>query len=397
MELTTIPFQVQLPAEVPFAFTVEQLAQHFTDLVDQRKRRGVRYPLAVLLTIAVLGKLAGQSRLEALADWAKQRAAQLARLFGLPRARMPHQSTWSRVLGGIDVGALEARVAHFFRTAVREAEVPAPGSIVLALDGKTLRGTIGAGSTRGVHLLAAYLPERGVVLAQLAVDRKENEIVVAPLVLAGLNLTGVVVTGDAMQAQRALSMQVIAQQGDYLWFVKENQPTLLASIQDALAPLVVAEGWPVPPQDRRTRTQTECGHGRLEQRTITVTQDLAGYHDWPYLKQAFRLVRRVWKPDGTSSEEVRYGITSLPRTLADAGRVMTIARQEWGIENGLHYRRDVTLHEDAGRLRRGNAPQAWAALNNAVIGVVLLTGATNLAAAQRAFDFPFDCFLAHLD
>jgi predicted transposase YbfD/YdcC len=397
MELTTPPFRVQLPDEVPFAFHLEQLAQQFVDIVDQRKRRGIRYPLPVLLTIAVLGKLAGQSRLEALADWAKQRAPQLAQLFGLPRAHMPHQSTWSRIFGAIDVAALEARVAHFFRTAVRQADVLPRGSTVLVLDGKTVRGTIPTGSSQGLHLLAAYLPQAGVVLAQAAVACKENEIVVAPSVLAELDLTGIVATGDAMHAQRTLSVQVVEQQhGDYLWFVKENQPSLLASIQDALKPLVVAEGWPVPPQDIRTHSQIERGHGRLEERSITITQDLAGYHDWPYLQQAFRLVRRVYKPNGSVSEEERYGITSLPRHLADAERVMTIARQEWGIENGLHYRRDVTLDEDAGRLRRGNAPHAWAILNNAVIGVVLLTKATNLAAAQRAFDFPFDCFLARL-
>lgn len=397
MELSTIPFRIQLPDEVPFAFMLEQLAAEFVDLVDQRKPQGLRYPLPVLLTIAVLGKLAGQSRLEALADWAKQRAAQLAQLFGLKRPCMPHQSTWSRVLSTLDVEAFDARVTHFFRQAIRQAEVPERGSSVLALDGKTVRGTIPPGSSQGLHLLAAYLPERGVVVAQLAVDRKENEIVVAPQVLAGLDLTGLVVTGDAMHAQRALSIQVVEQQhGDYLWFVKENQPTLLAYIQDALEPLVVAEGWPVPAQDIRSVTQTERGHGRIEERTITVTQDLAGYHDWPYLQQAFRLQRRVFKPDGTMTEEVRYGITSLERSLADAQRVMAIARQEWGIENGLHYRRDVTLDEDAGRFRRGNGPRAWAILNNAVIGLVLLTKAVNLAAAQRAFDFPFDCFLARL-
>jgi predicted transposase YbfD/YdcC len=312
---------------------------------------------------------------------------------------MPHQTTWSRILAtAVDVSALEGLLARFFQAMQRRAEVPARGSIVLAIDGKTVRGTIPTGSTQGLHLMAAYLPEQGVVLAQLAVDTKTNEIVAAPKVLAQLELTGIVVTGDAMQAQRELSIQVVQQGGDYVWFVKENQPSLLADIQQALLPLAIAKGWSAPAQDWPvTVREMEKGHGRIEERIVTSSSILAGYHDWPSVEQVFRITRRVWNEQtGEWDEEERYGITSLPARVADTRRLGKIARQEWGIENGLHYRRDVTLHEDAGRLRRGEGPQVLAALNNAVIGIVLQSGHSNLAAAQRAFDFPFDRFLARL-
>jgi predicted transposase YbfD/YdcC len=399
VQTTTIPFELQLPADVPFAFPITQLARILATLVDRRARRGRRYPLAPLVTIAVLAKLAGQSRLEPLADWARQRAPQLAQLFGLARLTMPHQTTWSRILAqAVDVRALEGVLARFFQALQRQAALPSRGSIVLVIDGKTVRGTIPAGSTQGLHLMAAYLPAQGVVLAQLAVDTKTNEIVAAPKVLAQLDLSGIVVTGDAMQAQRELSIQVVQQGGDFLWFVKENQPSLLADIQQALLPLAVAKGWSAPPQDWPVTTrEMEKGHGRLEERIVTSSSILAGYHDWPYLQQVFRITRRVWNDIKQEwDEEERYGITSLPSSVADTRRLAEIARQEWGIENGLHYRRDVTLHEDAGQLRRGDGPQVLAALNNAVIGIVLQAGHSNLAAAQRAFDFPFDCFLARL-
>jgi hypothetical protein len=108
MHTTTILFAVQLPAEVPFAFPLTQLARLLTTLVDRRARRGVRYPLAPLLTIAVVAKLAGQSRLEPLADWARQPAPELARVYGLNRLSMPHQTTWSRILAkAVDMNALE--------------------------------------------------------------------------------------------------------------------------------------------------------------------------------------------------------------------------------------------------------------------------------------------------
>lgn len=394
MDSTTIPFTIQLPAEMPFAFSVQALLDQLQTLTDKRKPRGVRYSLAVLLLIAVLARLAGQSRLEPMADWARLRAADLAALLGLPRTTMPHQSTWSRVFGhGVDVGELEQVLSQFFRAQQATAEVPARGSIVLAIDGKARRGTIPAGQTRGVHLLAAYLPGSGVTLAQVAVDRKENEIVAAPGLLKQLDLTGMVVTGDAMHAQRALSIQIVEAQSDYCWFVKENQPDLYTQLELLFTAPPIAKGWSDPATDFTVARQIEKGHGRLEERIITVSRLLKEYSDWPYLDQVFRLERRVFA-DGQTTTEVRYGITSLPPAVASARRLLTITRMEWGIENGLHYRRDVTLHEDAGQVRRGHAPQVLAALNNTVIGLVLQTGADNLAAAQRTFAHAFDRLLA---
>lgn len=395
MDSITIPFTIQLPEELPFVFSLQPLVERLQTLTDKRKARGIRYPLDVLLLVAVLARLAGESRLEPMADWARLRAADLAALLGLPRATMPHQCTWSRVFGhAIDVDQFETVLGQFFAEQQASAEVPERGSIVLAVDGKTLRGTIPAGQSRGVHLVAAYLPHQGVVLAQLAVDRKENEIVAVPKLLKQLDLTGMVVVGDAMQAQRELSIQVVEAQGDYLWFVKENQKTLYADLEQLFVPPPLAPGWSDPGTDFTTATTVEKSHGRLEERTITVSRMLHDYANWPYLDQVFRLERRVTERD-TTTVEVRYGITSMPPQYASAQRLMEIARTEWGIENGLHHRRDVTLQEDACQVRRGQAPHVLAALNNVVIGIVLRAGHENLAAAQRAFTYAFDRILAH--
>jgi predicted transposase YbfD/YdcC len=357
-------------------------------------RRGRRYPLSVLLALAVLAKLAGQGRLEPLAHWARLRAADLARLFGLKRPQMPHQSTWSRVLGtAVDARAVEEALRTFFQP---PEAAPARASIILAVDGKTLRGTIPLGHTQGVHLVAAYLPEEGIVLAQLAVDRKENEIVVVPTLLAQLDLQGRVVVGDAMQTHRAVSAQIVAAGGDYVWFVKENQPTLLGELTELFTPPPITPGHAAPTRDFTTERQVDKGHGRLEERVLTASSMLAGYSDWPHLAQVFKLERTVWRQGTLRLHEVRYGITSLPREVADARRLLAIARAEWGIENGLHYRRDVTLQEDACQLRRGGGPQVMAALNNAVVSVVGQARAQNLAAVQRHFAYQFDRFLAHL-
>ena len=396
MHSTTLPCPFQLPTDVPFAFSLHALATHLQTVPDQRKRRGRRYPLPPLLTLAVVAKLAGHSRLEALADWAKLRAADLARLFGLTRTTMPHQSTWSRILGqGVDPDALEQALTTFFQAPPAE-DTPARGSIILVVDGKTLRGTIPLGHTQGVHLVAAYLPEQGVVLAQLEVDVKANEIVVVPTLLAHLDLQGRVVVGDAMQTQRALSVQIVEAGGDYLWFVKDNQPTLLDEIVELFAPPPVTPGHAAPARDFTTARQVDKGHGRLEERVLTASEMLAGYSDWPYLAQVFKLERTVWQQGLQLLHEVRYGITSLPRSVADAKRLLVVARAEWGIENGLHYRRDVTLEEDACHLRRGGGPQVMAALNNVVVSLLGQHEEHNLAALQRRFDYHFDRFLARL-
>lgn len=277
----------------------------------------------------------------------------------------------------------------FFQQLHQPAEVPARGSIMLAVDGKTLRGTIPAGHTRGVHVVAAYLPERGVVLAQLAVDHKENEIVVIPTLLAPRDRTGMVVVGDAMQPQRQLSIQILETGGDYLWFVKDNQPTLSSDIERLLTPLPVLSGTSGEATDFTTAHQIDAAQGRLEARQITVSRWLQAYSDWPYLAQVFKLERTVWRA-GNPMREVRSGVTSVSAPVATAERLLVIARAAWGREHGWHDRRAVSLADDARRLRRGAGPQGMAARNHAVIGRVLTAGERNLAAAQRRLAYHVD-------
>jgi predicted transposase YbfD/YdcC len=395
MHSTTFFGTLQLPPDLPVAFSLDALAHRFQTLVDQRNPRGVRYPLAPLLTLALCAKLAGASRVEALADWARLRAADLATLFHLARPTMPHARTWGRIFAhAVDPVALDHLIGQFFQELQHTPAVPSRGSIILCVDGKTLRGTIPLGATHGVHLVAAYLPRAGVVVAQLAVESKENEIVVVPTLLAHLDLTGVVVTGDAMQTQRTLSTQIVEAGGDYLWFVKNNQPMLHQDIERLFAPEVIAPGCGPVPDDFMTARTIEQHHGRLEERVMTVSGLLKEYTPWPYLEQVFKLERTVTDGLGRITQEVRYGVTSLPADVADAGQLLVIARAAWGIENGLHYRRDVSLQEDASQMRRGHAPQVQASLNNAVVSWAAQHGATNLAKLQREFQYYFDRALA---
>jgi predicted transposase YbfD/YdcC len=228
------------------------------------------------------------------------------------------------------------------------------------------------------------LPQEGIVLLQVPAGRKDGEIRVAPVLVDALDLRGKIVAADALHTQRALSAQILAAGGDYLWVVKENQPTLRADIAELFSgDDRTVEGGHLP-HDWRTARQVTKGHGRREIRRITVSTELNGYSDWPGLEQVFRLEReRITSQSGKSQQEITYGLTSLTPTEASPARVLALTRAYWGVENGLHYRRDVTFHEDATRLTQGHAGHVMATLNNLVIGLLRLAGFTNLAAARR--------------
>lgn len=389
MDSTTFTTLAQLTATPePFAFLLDDLLPYLEAVPDPRARRGQRYPLAPLLALAVVAKLANHADLTALAEWARLRQGELTTWLGLTRPTMPHPTTWTRLFAALDVAALEQQVGRFF--AAHQPAGARSGGLQLTIDGKTLRGTIPAGAKHGVHLVAAYLPHVGCVLAELAVSGKANELTVAPKLLAQLDLTGLIVTGDALFAQRNLSAPIIAAGGDYVWTVKANQPALLEEVRWLFEPLRAGErasdyDWRSPRAPDVTK-----GHGRLEEREIVVSAALAASSDWPGLAQVFQLTVRRTTGQGQTRTSVRYGVTSLTAAQASPQRLLDLTRGHWGIEGGLHQRRDVTLGEDRSQVRAGQAPQVMACLNNVVVGVTALVGEPNLAAARRGFDYRFN-------
>jgi predicted transposase YbfD/YdcC len=362
------------------AGTVQAVLDRLETVPDTRAARGKRYPLPALLLLILLAKLAGEDRPSGIADWLAHRASVLHATLGLAWRRMPHHNTVRRVLATvIPPDDLDALVGAVFR------EQPAAGQCrQISIDGKTVRGTIAAPGDRGEHLLTAYAPGDGAVLAQAAAGGKENEISVAPQLLAGVSLAGVVVTGDALHTQRRLSAQIVAAGGDYVWIAKDNQPTLRSAIATVFESDDRTAAGGRLPGERRTAATVDKGHGRQEWRTLDASTDLRGYSDWPHLAQVFRLERtRLTHTTGKREQEVVYGLTSLPPGRATAAALLALTRAHWGIENGLHYRRDVTFHEDATRLTQGHAGRVMASLNNLLIGLLRRAGYVNLAAARR--------------
>lgn len=368
---------------------IGHLLDYLRRLKDGRKRRGVRYRLEIILTLFILAKLCGENKVYGIADWVQLRSAYLIQALDLKlkRKRLPHHSTYRRILTDeVSAEDLENIFSEYL------VQLPRRGQeMVIVIDGKTVRGTITVEDPFGLHLLAAYLPGEGIVLMQMEVEKdKENEIVVAPKLLQCLDLRNKVVIGDAMHTQRQISAQIVESGGDFVWIVKDNQANTRQAIEQLFAPEKAAPGLGCPAMDFESAQTTEKQAGRIETRQITVSSLMKDYLDWPYLEQVFKLERRFTTlATGAVETEVQYGLTSLTHKKAAPENLLAIVRSEWEIENGLHYRRDVTFQEDQTRMTNKKMGRAMAIINNLVVSLLNNQGYSNHAQARREFNaFP---------
>jgi len=354
----------------------------FCKLSDLRGVNGKRYELEAILTIVVLAKLCGEDKLLGIAEWAKHRKEELVQLLGLNWSRMPHHNTYRRIMA---YKVYEQEVARL----VGEYNQSGEHGDVYALDGKARRGMRKKEEEGQEYGLSIYDVAQAKVLSQVEVGRKENEITRAPKALKSVEISQKVITADAMHTQRGLSSQILEAQGEYVFPVKENQPQLYKNIQALFAPEYPKPGFGKIQTDFLTAQKVDKGHGRIELRTITTSEMLNTYSGWPGLAQVYRLERLFqWRRNGRSyrtSCEVEFGITSLTRKEASPARLLHLRRAHWGIETGLHYRRDVTLREDATRMTVGNTGKVMASLNNLVLALIRQAGFHNAAQARRWF------------
>ena len=328
----------------------ERLLPVLAAVPGPRARRGLRHRLAVILSLAVCAVLAGARSFTAIAEWAADADQATLDVLGITGV-VPCESTFRRTLQNLDADALDDAVGAW----AQQRTAPAPGGRrVVAVDGKTLRGS-GVADGPGRHLLAALEHARGVVLGQVDVEAKTNEIPMFATLLDRIDLAGAVVTADAMHAQRGHAEYLAAQRGaHYLITVKRNQPTLHAQL--------TALPWRQVPVADDAR---ERGHGRAGRRTVKVTAVAAGLA-FPHAAQAIQIVRRRRPLSGKNtrkwSTETVYAITSLTAAQASPAELAAIVRGHWLIEDRLHWIRDVVYDEDRSQVRTGNGPRVMASL-----------------------------------
>jgi len=371
--------------------TRNSLYEALQELPDSRRGAGKRYPLPVLICLLCLAKMAGQNTLKGATEWVRLRAELLACSFGLKRSAMPCQMTYKRMLEAIDAQVLMDLLSAFFtRWEAQQRCGNEPSRLQtesghrehahVAIDGKAVRAT--SQEAQPVHQLSAYDVTTGVVLFQVNVGEKQNEISALKPLLTPAFIKGRIFTLDAMHTQSELCAKVDRFEGSYILVAKDNQPTLAADLAAFFAD---------PPWDWRwEQAETwEKAHGRLEHRQITCSPDLNAWfaRRWSGVAQVFRLERTtVLLKSSKVRQQIVYGISNLSGSQAPPMRMLELNRGHWGIENRLHWRRDVTLGEDACQTRTGAAPGMLACLNSAILSLMDRLGIRNVPRQARFFD-----------
>lgn len=393
MNYTTLEAAIE-QAGVPVEGDALSVYRAFEQIQDGRHKRGVRYSSALILTLIVVAKLAGMTSLAGIAEWVRLRAGWLNQVLPNPYQSFPCAATYSNVLRALDAQPVR-QVLNDLLTRVgamryEREQRPAGAAAVeegvqdhAALDGKTLRGTLGhlAADQQQMHQLTLYDTQTGVLLKEQVTGEKQNELSIVSQFLTPVLVKGRIISADAMHTQHAFCFSVTRWDGDYLLIAKDNQPTLADNVR-----LFFTE----PPhdcRDWRTARTVNKGQGRLEIRELVASTELnefLGAH-WVGIAQVFQLTRTVYEK-GQMRREVVYGITSLPPTRASATRLLALVRAHWKIENRLHWRRDVTLREDHSQVRKGQAPRILALLNSFLLALLDLFGVNNVPKQMRTFD-----------
>jgi predicted transposase YbfD/YdcC len=354
------------------------LLARLEEIVDHRRPRGVRHPLASILAMATAATLAGARSVAAIGEYAADCPQEVLRRLGAKhhpvkrRYIPPHAETFRRALAAVDTDALDQVVGAWLFDQVRAGAL-GEDEVVLALDGKSMRGAL-RDDGKAVHLFSAMIQASGVVVAQAEVDQKSNEITAFRPLLEGLELEGALVTADAMHTQREHARFLVEdKRADYLFQIKDNQPGLLARVKA------------IPATDFSPEHEEHCkGHGRTEHRyvrTAPAPDDL----DFPYAAQVVVVYReRGDLADRMGSAETSFYITSVSAGRARPERLARHVRGHWGIENKLHWVRDWNFDEDRHQLRAASSTaRAMATLRNLAISLLRLAGVTNIAAATR--------------
>ena len=379
----TIFDQIEQVDQEALEVDAASLYRAFEQVKDRRDKKGKRYPLALLLTLLLLGKMAGETKLEGIIDWINERQKEIKKLLNWPK-RFPVSKTYIDALAKCDHQDIAKAIAQVIVKAraaeqcdeeptrlVAHKEQGEASLIQTAVDGKILRGTLkhGREDQPPVHLLSFYECESGIVLDQFVVKSKNNEESACKAILHPVLVKGRILSVDAIFSCRAWCATVHAYQGYYFIPIKENNPAVLRDLT------LFFEDKGIDRREFEHHKQVNKGHGRLEMREIWTSTQMNDWFEseWIGIAQVF-MIQKTIKEKGEETKEISYGMTSVPRRKANATRILDLKRKHWLIENRLHYRRDVTLGEDASQVRTQGAPEVLAALNGGILALMDFRG-----------------------
>ena len=337
-----------------------RVQDHFATLTDPRRREGT-YPLINVVVIAICAVICGADDFVAIARFGRTKRDWLARFLDLS-AGIPSHDRVNAIFAALKPAEFEKCLLSWI-TSLQEVT----HGQVIAIDGKTLRRSFDAASSKSaIHMVSAWATANHLSLGQVVVDAKSNEITAIPKLLQLLELSGALVTIDAMGCQTEIAQLLVEAGADYCLAVKGNQPTLRQGLQDFFDEHLDDDFARTPV--RRHQTQ-EQGHGRHECRYYFICPAPEGLPDrsrWPQLRAIGVAISNTQR-DGKDCNEVRYYILS--KYLA-ARRFAEAVRGHWGIENQLHWQLDVTFGEDQSRIRQGHADANFSILRRTALSLL---------------------------
>lgn len=342
--------------------------EFFEEMPEPRQKAKVLYPLPELLLCCLVGVLCGAEGWVEVEEYGEAKLAFLRRF--LPFAHgIPSHDTFSDVFNALDPEGFKA--AFIAWTAGLQHNIRE----IVAVDGKTLRRSFDRGAGQGaIHMISAWAAGQRLVLGQLAVGAKENEITAIPELLALLSLKGAIVTIDAIGCQKKIAAAIRERGADYLLALKENQPTLYRDVADFLTEQRAAGFKDCAAGRWATCETTDADHGRVEIRRHWITSDIAWLRErhpaWPDLISIGMIEAERAEPGKPASRHIRFYITSI---APDVGEFARAARQHWGIENGLHWVLDVVYREDECRIRKRNGPANFATIRHMTLNLLQRT------------------------
>jgi predicted transposase YbfD/YdcC len=333
---------------------------HFADLTDPRRRKVV-YPLINIVAIAICAVIAGADDFVSIAEWGRQKRDWLSKILDLSSG-IPSHDRFNAVFAALKPAELEKCLVSWI-TALHELTA---GQVV-AIDGKTLRHSFDKATGKSaIHMVSAWATANHISLGQVVVDAKSNEITAIPQLLQLLEISGSVVTIDAMGCQTAIAETIVNGGADYVLAVKDNQPTLHAGIAAHFLDQMEDDFARIKVSQHETK---ERGHGRDEHRTYMVCDapaDLPDLARWKNLKRIGIAISETIR-DGKTTDEVRYYILSRKMSAQSFGAAV---RGHWGIENRLHWQLDMTFGEDQCRIRKGNADANFSILRRTALSLL---------------------------
>ena len=342
-----------------YDISVSTIVKHFGKLEDPRIDRTKLHLLSDILTIAICAVICDADGWVDVENYGISKHAWLATFLALPNG-IPSHDTFGRVFARID----PVQFQHCFIRWMREIYRVTHGEVV-PIDGKTLRHSFDTELGRSpIHMVSAWATSNRLVLGQLKVADKSNEITAIPELLKTLDIAGCIVTIDAMGCQKSIAHQIIEQHGDYVLALKANQETLYADVR-ALLDQLIATGDP----DLDYHETYEENHGRIELRrywTTSTLDTLRTRESWRNL-QTIGVVEAERRTNGETTTERRYYISSLPNNAKTFGNAV---RSHWEIENAVHWVLDIAFREDECRIRMGHGPENFAVLRHIALNLL---------------------------